>query len=358
MKVEDSNLWVDNSHLPVDAVRTIAIVLVIMLHAAIEPFPLTSMNPQVVLQWWTANIYNSLARPSVPLFVMLSGALLLQPSKADEPLSVYFKKRLRRIGLPVLFWGAAYFAWDFLVIKVPVSLNFIIQGILTGPYYHFWFVYMLIGLYLIAPILRVIVAHADWKILRLFFLLWFIGTAVVPLLRLTRTYNLDPTVFVLTGWIGYFLLGVYLPKMKIRPAILYAVMILGFVWTMIASYFVTGTIGGTLGLFFYDYLTANVILASVALFMLLLTLPSRYSQNPSGRGGKLLHLISKSTLFTYLFHVIVLESLQNGYFGFKISLNTINPALEIPLITAITLIVCVGVFYLVNKVPYVRRLVG
>ncbi len=358
MKVENSNLGTEDSHLPVDLIRAVAIILVIIIHAAIEPYPITSMTPQVVFQWWTVNIYNSLARPSVPLFVMLSGALLLQPSKVEEPIRVFFKKRLRRIALPVLFWGAAYFAWDFLVIKVPISLNFIVQGILTGPYYHFWFVYMLMGLYLITPILRVVVGHADWKVIRYFFLLWFVGTAIVPLLRLTRIYNLDPTLFVLTGWIGYFLLGAYLPRMKIRRLTLKIVMILGFVWTMLATYVVTGTIGGTLGLFFYDYLTANVILASVALFMLLLIIPTHHFENASQPTNRLLHLISQNTLAIYLFHVIILESLQNGYFGFRISITTMNPAIEIPLIAALTLFISLGAIYLLKKIPYLRKVIG
>ena len=76
-----------------DLIRTIAIVLVILLHASIEPVPaiVTGYDSNVVVQWWSVNIYDSLARPCVPLFVMLSGALLLQPSKVDEPLKVFLK---------------------------------------------------------------------------------------------------------------------------------------------------------------------------------------------------------------------------------------------------------------------------
>jgi surface polysaccharide O-acyltransferase-like enzyme len=80
------------SLLPVDLIRTFAIVLVILLHASIEQVPaiVTGVNSDVVVQWWSVNIYDSLARPCVPLFVMLSGALLLQPSKVDESLRVLF----------------------------------------------------------------------------------------------------------------------------------------------------------------------------------------------------------------------------------------------------------------------------
>ena len=69
--------------LPVDLIRTVAIILVILLHASIEPNPtLDFMSPQGVQLWWASNVYNSIARTAVPLFVMLTGALLLQPNKA------------------------------------------------------------------------------------------------------------------------------------------------------------------------------------------------------------------------------------------------------------------------------------
>ena len=81
--------------LSVDLIKTLAIVLVILLHAAIEKFPITDVvNQTVVVRWWSVNIYDSLARVCIPLFVMLSGALLLQPNKLDEPMRAFFKKRL------------------------------------------------------------------------------------------------------------------------------------------------------------------------------------------------------------------------------------------------------------------------
>ncbi|MGW8289404.1 MAG: acyltransferase, partial [Candidatus Bathyarchaeia archaeon] len=146
--------------LPVDLIRTVAIVLVIVLHASTETVTVADqMSPEGVTLWWTTNIYDSLARPAVPLFVMLSGALLLQPAKLDEPLGVFFKKRLNRIALPFLFWGIAYFAWRAFVNGETLTANSILQGVLTGPYNHFWFLYLLVGLYLLTPVLRVLVAH-------------------------------------------------------------------------------------------------------------------------------------------------------------------------------------------------------
>jgi len=69
-------------------------------------------------------------------------------------------------------------------------------------------------------------------------------------------------------------------------------------------------------------------------------------------------VISKNTLPIYLFHLIVLESLQNGYLGFKLSVTTLNPLVEIPLATAVTLAICLAVIVPLKKVPYLGRLLG
>jgi surface polysaccharide O-acyltransferase-like enzyme len=345
--------------LPVDLIRTSAILLVILLHASIEPYPLVDlMSSQGVTLWWASNIYDSIARPCVPLFVMLTGALLLQPSKLDEPLRVFFKKRINRIALPFIFWGTAYFAWRFFVNHESLSFESIWQGILTGPYNHFWYLYILVGLYLVTPILRVLVAHADWKILKYFLLVWFIGTAIAPLIGLFNIGTLNGGVFIITGWIGYFLLGAYLQKVQLRSLTLYILLFAGYAWTILGTYIVTGSIGQRFSQFFYDAFSFNVIMVSIALFMLLRNVSSKNLEGRFSRTKSLLHTISMNTLPIYLLHVMLLESLQKGYFGFQISLTTMNPIVEVPLITAVTFFICLGLIYPLKKIPYVGRLIG
>ncbi len=149
-------------NIPDDLIRTLAITLVIVLHASNLTLQASSVP---IGYWWTAVVYKSLALSCVPLFVMLSGALLLQPAKLNEPIRVFLKKRLSRIGLAFVFWSAIYLAWGFYVTQHPITLANIGQGILyglfSGSYYQFWFIYLIIGLYLITPVLRVIVANGS-----------------------------------------------------------------------------------------------------------------------------------------------------------------------------------------------------
>ena len=350
--------------LPVDLVRTVAIILVILLHAAIEGIPnIDIMSPQGIQLWWASNVYNSISRTAVPLFVMLTGALLLQPNKADEPLRVFFKKRWNRIGIPVLFWGAIFFIWDFSVKGLPLTVVSVLQGLLVGPYVHFWYLYILIGLYLITPLVRVIVAHADWKIIKYFLLIWFVGTGVIPLLTLyasisPQTVWFRQNVFVLSGVLGYFILGAYVAKLRLRTSILSLLLALSSVFTIIGTYFLVATLGEQYSQFFLDASSFSVIIASVSLFLILASIPNQTVENKIPRGSKALQVISQNTLPIYLFHIIVLETLQKGYLGFKISVTNLNPIIEIPIITAVTFLICLAIIVPLKKIPYVKRIIG
>src|SRR3989304_5868153 len=85
-------IWLDNA-------RISAIFAVVLLHVA---YGVVIENDIGTNYWWFANIFDSSARWCVPVFVMISGALLLDSSKNEDSLTFY-KKRLSRILLPVLF---------------------------------------------------------------------------------------------------------------------------------------------------------------------------------------------------------------------------------------------------------------
>jgi surface polysaccharide O-acyltransferase-like enzyme len=284
---------------------------------------------------------------------------LLQPEK-NESLSAFFKKRWARIGLPFLFWGAAYFAWDFLVIHIPFTSSAIIQGILNGPYTQFWYLYVLVGLYLLTPILRIFIAHADQTIIKYFVILWFLGVAIIPVFGLLTTYTLNSNVFIITGYVGYFVLGTYLLTVQMRRSTLSIFMILGIALTAFFTYVLAATVGGTEMYFFQQYFSPTVILASVMVFLLLLTIqpPSVQKEISPSKVNKLIKVISQNTLPIFLFHVMVLESIQNGYFGFAINRNTLNPIIEVPLMTVIVLFVSLSIILLLKKVPYLTKLIG
>jgi surface polysaccharide O-acyltransferase-like enzyme len=260
--------------------------------------------------------------------------------------------------LPLIFWGTIYFAWAAVVHGKQLTLLSVTQGILTGPYYQFWFIYLLIGLYLVTPLLRVAIKHASRHILRYTLVIWFVGTAVMPLLTLFGSYYVNANFFIFTGWIGYYVLGIYLTTVNVKQSWLYIGLIGGLLWTIGGSYLIVATLGEHFSQFFYDGFSINMIVASASLFLLLLTISPKMLQAKYPRGSRVLKVIGDNTLPIFLFHVIVLESLEYGFFGFTLSITSMNPFLAIPLSTALTLLVCLAVILPLKRVPHVKRLIG
>lgn len=346
----------------IDLIRTVAMVAVLLLHASgqwiITSQEMSQLNHVEIILWGVVDVYQSVGVMGVPLFLMLTGALLLQPEK-DDSLRVFFKKRWARIGLPSLFWFAAYFAWDFLVQNIPFTSSAIIQGILNGPYTQMWYLYVLAGLYLLTPIFRVFIAHADQTLVKYFVILWVLGVAIIPFFSLFTIFQLNSNVFAITGYIGFFVLGTYLSTVEMRRSTLSLFIILGVALTAVSTYVLAATVGGTGMYFFQQYFSPTIILASVMVFLLLLTVkpPSVQKDNSLSKVHKLIKVISENTLGIFFIHVMIIESIQNGYFGFAINRNTLNPIIEVPLLTAIVLFVSVAIILLLKKIPYLNKLI-
>jgi surface polysaccharide O-acyltransferase-like enzyme len=348
------------SALPADLIRFAGVILVILLHSSIESYtglPLSPFNSNVY--WWTTTIFDSIARPAVSLFIILTGALLLQPTKVNEPIKVFLKKRFARIGYAFVFWTIVYLIWGHLIQNQPLTVNSIVQGFTSGAYYHLWFLYLITGLYLLTPVLRVVVTYGSERLLRYLIILWFLGVAVLPLINLLTMVSISSLLFLIGGWIGYFLLGAYLPKLKWRTSRLIVLLVLGYfftaagAWIMVNPFHFAGQY-----YFFFDSLTINVIVASIALFMLLSRVPVDWPGIRHPNLKKFIHTVSQYSLPIYLLQLIIIESLQRGFFGFKISLLVINPIIEIPLITIVTLFITLGLVIAMKQVPILKKLIG
>jgi surface polysaccharide O-acyltransferase-like enzyme len=138
---------VDRRFVWLDALRVLAALAVIWLHVAANVVT-TNPNP-ASLDWWIGNLADAGVRWSVPVFVMISGGLLL-PRARDQSVIAFYRRRIPRIGIPLLFWSAVYsfYAWMRFG-SSPTRL--LVKFVLGEPFYHLWFLFALAGLYLAAP---------------------------------------------------------------------------------------------------------------------------------------------------------------------------------------------------------------
>lgn len=131
-----------------DLMRIIAIFNVIILHIAAYFWaeqPINSYNFNIM------TMYDSLVRFCVPLFVMISGILWLNPKKEVDIKNIY-RKNILKIVIAFIFWSSIYSALEVLFLG-GIGIEEFIWKCVTG-HYHMWFLYMIIGLYIITPLIR------------------------------------------------------------------------------------------------------------------------------------------------------------------------------------------------------------
>lgn len=133
-----------------DYLRILSLCSVIFMHTA--SVPLRGVRN---LSWMFLNLGSSLAFTAVPLFMMMSGYLLLSDEKTLN-ITLLFRRRLPRLVIPFAFWNIAATVWlvfrtgEFTVHAFASQL----YGALSQPVMvHFWYMYTLIAIYLISPLL-------------------------------------------------------------------------------------------------------------------------------------------------------------------------------------------------------------
>ena len=128
----------------------IAAAAVVCLHVSAG----VVLNPLDTLpQWWAGNIGDAASRWSVPLFVMVSGALLLNDNRSFTPMQFY-TRRAARLLIPTIFWSALYLAYRRFNSHTGLA-EFLEDTAKGDPYFHMWFLYMIAGLYAVTPLLRI-----------------------------------------------------------------------------------------------------------------------------------------------------------------------------------------------------------
>ena len=237
----------DNRIVWLDVIRCVAMILVIGVHC-IDPFYISPTMRAIPEYTHWAAIYGSLLRPSVPLFVMMTGLLLLPVKK--QPLGKFYKKRIYRVLFPFLIWSVLYsmFPWVTGVLGLPKeiigdffcytqgqesqSLIDSLKDVAMIPFNfshkenHMWYIYLLIGLYLYMPFFSAWIENADRKTKRAFLLIWIISL-FIPYLKEyvanclfersgyvfgTDTWNEFGLFYYFAGFNGYLLLGHYVKK--------------------------------------------------------------------------------------------------------------------------------------------------
>lgn len=125
-----------------DLLRVYAAFVVVMLHVAAQGF-------YVIQPYWkTAVVYNAVGRVAVPLFFMISGAVMLP---REESLRETGRRIFRRILCPYVAWSVIYSLYSGSLSDGGIVWSNIF---LQAPFFHLPFMFQLLMLYLALPLLR------------------------------------------------------------------------------------------------------------------------------------------------------------------------------------------------------------
>lgn len=365
----------------IDLLRILACFMVLISHSC-DAFIGTFDGSSTFV---TGVFWGSLVRACVPLFAMMSGILLF-PVTTD--LATFYKKRIKRIVVPLIFWSIIlpicfYIYLNFIKTSNSALIdmnNFTIKATLTKIFtavFNFnydttplWYIYMLLGLYLIIPIFGVWINHASKKDLKIFLSFWIVSL-FIPYIKMlapalgfpgnwgnngiwgVSNWNEFGTFYYFSGFLGYIILAYYLLKYPLNwswkktLSIAIPTFIVGFAITMsgfllIQKYYPADV--ANLEQVWY-FCSINVAMMTFALFIVF----QKLNIEPSA----LIKKVSAATFGIFLSHFIIVQMLTDVF----LDLNTLPTTVKILSIAILGFIISYVITLAFDSNRFTRRFV-
>lgn len=301
-----------------DYLRVIACFMVIMVHAcefyycAETGAILANDNDRL----WVSLIDGAF-RQAVPLFVMASSFLLV-PLTTDT--ATFFKRRFSRVFVPFLVWSLLYAIVPVLTGSIEGDIWQRVATILYTANMdsgHLWFIYMLVGIYLIMPVISPWISQVSKRGEEIFLAIWFLSTFTGYLRPLTTYvwgevfWNNFHALYYFSGYIGYVVLAHYIRKyvdwsLKKSVAVAVPLILIGYAFT--AGLFYTHSLESTDYAYVeqsWYFCTFNVAMMTAGTFLLLrhVSYSAKWLYSP-------VKTISKLSYGIYLMHIFILGFMQ------------------------------------------------
>jgi len=341
-----------------DVLRVFAIFAVVMIHVSAG---YVTGYPNESSEFMFGNFFDGVSRCGVPLFVMLSGALML-----DEKRTFSLKDMKRHvIQLLVLLYvwsfiyACVFYLLPALIRQEAIPVRSFVRAVLFG-HYHLWYMYMLIGLYLITPVLKAFVNEKNKVLVEWFLLLSVIFQFTAPLIEFFASRFTGMTGYVqnfadhwrvgfVTQYTAYYLLGWYLCHIPISRKVrtrVYSLGVLAAGFTVLATQAFLSEDKKT-GMF-YENLELNVLLYSAAVFTFLYY--HLKEKTPSPRVCDMAKKVSGMTFGVYVIHAGILAALVKMI---RLSCAPVN----ILLLWLVTTVLSFFITWIISCLPGIRKLV-
>jgi|SRR5581483_608257 len=279
-----------------DSIKATAIFLVVLLHTT------PSLSHQTVWDNLVSLFYQT-TRVSISLFVMASGAVLL--GKTD-PALVFYKKRVKSVVIPWIFWTCLYLTVDMWTFHLGFPASF--HAFYRYFFSRLWFLPMIIGLYVLTPLLRIGIQKTKHGLLY-FLCLWFVLIILLPSLQFGFALNTITINSVVLQFLGFFVLGYYLVQQKNLKKLPSVFWLFLFVLGIAAGYFEQILLPEISNLRFrsfpYNFISPEYVIAAIGIFMAFYLFLEKKKINKTLE--KIVISISKASLGIYVVHQLITE---------------------------------------------------
>ena len=334
-----------------DFLRVLAVLAVIALHTTgvgLDEMKIASGTGTIIksYEWYILKIYSSLTSWCVPVFIMISGALFLN---RNDSIRKIYSKNITRIITAFLFWSFFYAIVQYFYkhwTRAEFFANFLLG------HYHLWFLFMIICLYMLIPLIRKI-TESDFLV-KYFLFLTLIFAFVLPqvlsfITCISEDYGALMSKFlnkfelyrVLTESTGYFLLGYYLTKAPITKKteyMIYAAGMIGYAAYIAVDLYISEDKS--------IYPVCNVLAESIAIFVFFM---KHCPNNPVL--VRCMSVLSRWTFGAYLVHDVVKKFI--AILGLKAL--SFNPAIAAPFAVTVIFIVSFMVSCVLNSIPVLKK---
>jgi len=351
--------------LSVDIIRVVAIIGVVSIHTLTAVYERPDFYGGTV--WWISNLWNALARPAIPLFVMLSGWLLL--SKSETNIQVW-RRIIFRLAIPFGVFFVFFQYWDSgnltLSNLTPSSL---FGALLQSQVGILYFLILMMGLYILLPLLRKVFQTQPVKIkLGVTVAAIILATVATAGEYLTATFIFDSIFLIWAPYVGYFLFGSLIRDLTtsaLQKKFLLLVYGIAVVLSVYLSYIALAPAGNSVSGFrplgsaagYFDHpLAPNVVVMSLSLFALLAQLNTRLLAHQKRVSGGIT-CIATASFGMYLFHLIVISFLEH-FLGFAIDTLQIPLAAYLAIKFTVAFSMALIISVLVKKSPLLRPIIG
>ena len=324
----------------IDFLRVISMLLVIVIHVA--NYYGRAFDKISKLSFLGEIIFNVITRVSIPIFFMISGALLLNKNY-DSKKNI---KRIRSKLISLVIMSLVYYFWDKYYMHNSYSL---IKMLGTPGRSMLWFMYAIIALYIALPFIKAMIDNMDEHLDKLFVILWLFFNGVLYLVKFKVNITYPVPIVSGTYYLGYFIIGYLILKYKDKIDYkkynwhLILISLLCFITNIFLTYFLSQKRGYSFTSLL-AYRNILMMIPSLAIFILIYF-------NRKNRENKFIEFISPYSFGIYLVHGILLNVLMN-YFDYIHIISFVG----IPICTIILLLASLLVVYILKKVPLLRNI--